>query len=151
MGDPLSVVASITAVLQLAGATMKLLSDITNASTMCKKILDEVSCSTGLLYSIKIMFERDGVGKEWSIIAESLIVPNGPLTQFECALMQIRRRIEPIAGIKSARRAMLWPFRKEEVTNLLATVERQKALLALILQGNHTYFCRSWIIYKCLL
>jgi hypothetical protein len=137
MGDPLSVVASIIPILELAGAVVKFLSDVKNASTTCTKILDEVSYCTGLLCSIKTLFEKDGFGEECSIIATSLKAPNGPLMQLESTLMQIRRRLEPVARTKNTRGAIVWPFRQDEVANLLAAIERQKVLLAIVLHGDH--------------
>jgi hypothetical protein len=137
MADPLSVISSITAILQLAGKVVKFLSDVKDASTTCNRILVEIGSLNGLLSSIKGLLDEAETGEVWSATARSLGASNGPLAQFKLALEQVATRIEPIIRSRKAGRAFVWPFRKDEVMDILHTLERQKTLFIFALQNDH--------------
>lgn len=137
MADPLSIISSITAILQLAGKVVKFLSDVKDASTTCARILVEIGSLNGLLSSIKVLLDEAEAGEVWSATARSLGAPNGPLAQFKLALEQVATRIEPIIWSRKAGRAFVWPFRKDEVMDILYVLERQKTLFIFALQNDH--------------
>ena len=137
MGDPLSVTASITAVLQVARCVVKYLSDLRDASTACNRILVEISSIAGFLSTIKGLVDEAESGEVWLATVASLNAPNGPLAQFESALARVRTRLEPVVGLRRAGRAIVWPFNKEEVTDILRTIERQKTFFILAMENDH--------------
>jgi hypothetical protein len=86
MGDPLSVSASIVAVLQLTGTVVQYLNDVKEAPKDRQRILSELSVASGILYLLRDLAERPQYGDAWSVTIRSLNVPNGPLDQFKLAL-----------------------------------------------------------------
>lgn len=137
MGDPLSVTASIIAVLQLTESVVKYLNDAKDASKDCNKFLIEISTVNGLLFSLKDLVGRAELGETWLATTRSLGVPTGPLAQFKSALELLATHLEPVVGLKKAGKALTWPFKKGEVIDILNTIERQKTLFVLALQNDH--------------
>jgi len=132
MGDPLGTTASIVAVLGLTDTVVKYLNDVKDASEDRKKILLEISNAHGLLYTLKDLAERQPSGN-----VKSLDVPNGPLAQFKSALERLAVKLAPVTGRKKIEKALGWPFQKEDVADILRTIERQKSLFILALQEDH--------------
>ena len=140
MGDPLSIIASITAVLQLARCVVKFLSDLRDASAASNRILVEISSITGLLSTIEDLAHEAESGEVWLATVALLNAPNGPLAQFASALTRVRTRLEPIVGLRRAGRAIVWPLSKGEVTDILGAIERQKTLFIVAMENDHMYF-----------
>lgn len=135
--DPISVISSITTVLQLAGSVVKFLSDVIDAPVACNRILVEVSSINGILSSIKSLVDGAESGEAWIATLRSLSAPNGPLPQFKLALEQVRACIKPTIGLVNLGNAFVWPFKKGEVMDILHNLERQKTLFILALENDH--------------
>lgn len=75
----------------------------------------------------------------WSETLQLLNGPKGPLKQMEHTLLIVESKLAPAGGLKSVQKALTWPFRKEEVKELMGTIERQKTLLNLAHQNDHMY------------
>jgi hypothetical protein len=82
MGDPLSVTASIIAVLQLAGTVVGYLNDAKDAGGDRKRILDEITATSFFLYALKDKAEYSTANPVFETI-KSLNVSNGPMEQFK--------------------------------------------------------------------
>jgi hypothetical protein len=137
MGDPLSVTASIIAILQLTGTVVKYLSDVKDASGDRNRILVEIGSVNGFLFSLKDLVGRAESDESWLATVRSLGVPNGPLAQFKLALERLATCLEPVVGLRKAGKVLAWPLKKGEVMDILRTIERQKALFILALQNDH--------------
>jgi hypothetical protein len=137
MAEVLGVVGSIIGILQLTGTVVNYLSDVQDASKDCSKILIEISSVNGFLFSLKDLVVRAELGETWLDTARSLGVPNGPLAQFKLALERLATHLKPVVGLKKAGKALVWPFKKGEVMDILSTIERQKTLFILALQNDH--------------
>lgn len=140
--DPFSLTANIIAVLQLCGTVIGYLSDVKDASKDCYSILLEVSSVTGLLYALRDLIDRD-IGDGYLDVARSLAVPYGPLDQFKTTLEKLSKQLQPATGVRKAARVLRWPFKKEEVKDLLSTIERQKTLFSLALQNDQVRLSRG--------
>ena len=140
--DPLSLTASIIAVLQLSGTVISYLNDVKEASKDSYSILLEVSSVTGLLYTLRSLIETDK-GDGYLDVARSLAVPYGPLDQFKTTLEKLSKQLQPATGVRKAARVLKWPFKKEEVKELLSTIERQKTLFSLALQNDQVKLSRG--------
>ena len=137
MGDPLSVIASIAAVVHLTRRVVRYLNEVKDASTVCSRILLEISIASGLLSNLENLIgdaESDGT---WLDTTKLLSGDNSPLTQFKRSVEQLATKLAPIAGLRKAGMAFIWPFKKDELIDLLADIERQKTLLLLAVQNEH--------------
>jgi hypothetical protein len=137
MGDPLSVSASIVAVLQLTGTVVQYLNDVKEAPKDRQRILSELSVASGILYLLRDLAERPQYGHAWSVTIRSLNVPNGPLDQFKLALELLTSKLASVNGLNKMRKALAWPFQKAEIQSVISMIERQKSIFNLALQNDH--------------
>jgi hypothetical protein len=137
MGDPLSVIASITAVLHLTRSVVRYLNEVKDASAACNQLLVEIGTINGLLSSLESLMSDPESDDSWSETTKLLSGENSPLALFKISIEQLATCLAPVAGLRRAGRAFVWPFKKDELTNILATVERQKTLFLLALLNDH--------------
>ena len=137
MADPLSISASITALLQLTSTVMQYINYVKDASKERLRIRDEISSTSFLLYMLNDHVQQAQSGEPWLSTVRSLNMPKGPLEQFKRALEQLASRLEPSKGLKRVGKALAWPFQTEEIKEILSTIERQKSLFDLALQNDH--------------
>ena len=136
--DPLSISASITALLQLTSTVIQYLNGVKGASEDRRKILSELASVSGILFILQDQAEQAKAGDEWSSTLQSLNVADGPLDQFRTALERLSSKLaSPATGLKKLGKAFVWPFQKEEIKEILGSIERQKALLTLARQNDH--------------
>ena len=130
--EPIGAAASIVSLLQLAGAVIKYLSILKDASKDIKALVLELCTVRGLLSTIKDLVTED------SILHESLSGHNGLFSQIESSLQSLASKIEPTSTTtgNSFVQKLRWPLRKEEVKDVLSSIERQKTLLSLALQND---------------
>ena len=137
--DPLSVSASITSLLQLTGTVIQYLNTAKGASEERRTILLELSSISGMLYTLQDQAVETQPGNPWSSTLGSLSMPNGPIEQFKTALERLAKKLAPVKGWKEVGKAVIWPFQKEEVKEILSTIERQKSLFNMARQNHHMY------------
>src|SRR5271170_7609968 len=104
--DPLSVTASIIAVLQLGSTVLKYLGDVKDATRDCKSIIDEISSTRGILSALnETVGDATDSGETWSATIRALGEPDGPLVMLKNTLQQLAGIFEGQAsatGIKKA-------------------------------------------------
>ncbi|KAI9777066.1 MAG: hypothetical protein M1839_009117 [Geoglossum umbratile] len=143
MADPLSISASIIAILHLTRVVVEYLGAVKDVSEDRRRILNEVTSISGFLYLLKERAERAPPGGKWTSTVEALDGPQGPLEQCRRALESLSSKLAPAEGLKKIGKALAWPFRKEEVNDILHTIERQKTLFSLALQNDHIGLSRA--------
>lgn len=135
--DPLSISASITALLQLTGMVIQCLSTVRGACRDRQRIFSELCCINCVLYTLQDQATQKAPLE--SLTFQLLNVPNGPLDQFKETLEIMAKRLTPVHGWKKVNKAIVWPFEKEEIQGFLTTIERQKTLFSLARQHDHMY------------
>ena len=136
--DPLSICASITALIQLTSTTVQYLKGVKGAPEDRQRILSELTSVIGILLILQDQADQAKQGDQWSSTLQSLNVPEGPLNQLPRALERLSSKLaSPATGLKKLGKAIVWPFQKEEVKEILGSIERQKALLNLARQNDH--------------
>ena len=91
--DPLSISASIIAVLQPSGTVVQYLNNVKDAQKDRQIILGELSSAIGFLFLLKDRAERTQWRDAWSVTVESLNTPEGPLEQFKMALQRLASKL----------------------------------------------------------
>ena len=139
MAEALAIAGSIIAIIQLTGTVVQYISDVKDASKYCDRLLIELSSVCGFLYILKDTASRAEFepGGQWMTTIRSLDVPNGPLSQFQLTLERLARHLKPVVGWRKSGKALTWPFKKEEVKDILGSIERQKSLFILAVQNDH--------------
>ena len=135
--DPLSVTASIIAVLQLSTKVLGYLNDVKDASKERAKCAVEASSLHSLLLNLRFRLEEGSADKPWYTAVRALAVENGPLDHFKQALGLLQTRMRNGGRLKKVGEALLWKFKKEEIAGILDRIERLKTLVDIALQMDH--------------
>ena len=135
--DPLSISASIAALIQLTGSVIQYLSLVKGAAKDRQRLLSELCNVSGMLYILEDQASQAKQGDAWSSTLLSLDGPNGPIQQFKTALERLEEKLTRVEGLRKIVKAVAWPFQKEEITEILNVIERQKTLFNLALQNDH--------------
>ena len=135
--DPLSVSASIIALLQLTSEVVGYLSDVKGAPKEIHSIRLEIYSVLPMLDILQGQADQAQQSDPWSLTLQSLNEPDGPLQQFQTALKLLASKLAPVRGLKKVGKALAWPFEKDEIRSILNTIERQKLLFSLARQNDH--------------
>ena len=136
--DPLSATASIIAILQLSNKVVGYLNDVKDASKDRAKCAIEAANVNGLFMTLRFRLEEGSSSSTpWYTVVRALAVENGPLDQFKKALEQLQSKITGGGQMKKAGDALMWKFKKEEISSILGTMERLKTLVQVALQMDH--------------
>ncbi|KAL5113799.1 hypothetical protein ACEQ8H_008335 [Pleosporales sp. CAS-2024a] len=129
--DPLSLTASVIAVLQLSAKVLLYLNDVKDASNGRIQCAIEASNLHNLLTNLRFRLEEGQDHQPWFTAVRELGTENGPLDQYKQALETLQARVKKI------RKFLAWPFEKKEIDTILARMERLKALVQIALENDH--------------
>jgi len=132
--DGLSIAASITAVVQIAGSVITYLSDVKHAPKECGKCLMEVSHSTIFLLKLKDRVSESSFTDSWFTEVQALARKDGPLDQYKLALEELVAKVAPKAKVQKLATVLMWNFIKEEVARISARMERLQTLVSIALE-----------------
>jgi hypothetical protein len=138
--DPLSLTASIIAILQLTSTVINYLNDVKNASKDQARCATEASNVYCLLTNLKYRLEEaKSENASWHTAVRLLNVANGPLDQYRSALEQLQSKVTKASasGLQKTVRALVWKFSKDEVHDILSRIERLKSLTQIALEMDH--------------
>ncbi|XP_014561714.1 hypothetical protein COCVIDRAFT_85693 [Bipolaris victoriae FI3] len=135
--DPLSVTASIIAILQLSAEVLSYLNDVKDASKDREKCAIEVSNLHSLLFSLRFHLEEADASQSCYVAVRKLAVENGPLDQFKQALETLQVRMTDGSRLKKAGNALMWKFKKGEILEILVRIERLKTHISATLHMDH--------------
>ena len=138
MADPLNISASIGSLLQISSIVIRYLYKVKDATAEKDRLLDEIIHLRGILAPFDDVANPSQEGTDEPLLAalESLPGLKGPLRQLQLALELLKTRLAPAEGPKKLGKAFSWPFRKEEVAEILGMIERLKTIFILTLQGK---------------
>ena len=136
MSDPLSIAASIIALLQLTSTVTQYLKDASGGSEDRIRLLDEVRGTVCLLEMLKDRVDDVSIRDTWLDTMRSLDVRHGPLSQFKEALERLIQKLVPSGRMRQVAQTFKWPFDKSEIIEILGKIERLKALFGLALQND---------------
>ncbi|KAI4108220.1 MAG: hypothetical protein L6R37_001093, partial [Teloschistes peruensis] len=135
--DPLSVSASIAALLGLTGKVISCLNDIKNGREELKSIRLEAFSVLSILCMLQDQAHQARQGDVFASTLNSLNVPNGPFQQFRATLERLASKLTPGKGCRKIGSAFQWPLEKKEIREILVTIERLKTLFNLARQNDH--------------
>jgi hypothetical protein len=127
--DPLSMTASIIAILELTSALTNYINDVRHATREQKKVAMEASNFYSLLINLRFRVEEARADEPWFNQVKLLGVKNGPLDQFKDALEKMVEYIPSSRKRDQVKSTLTWKFTKLEVENALKRMERLKSLI----------------------
>lgn len=149
--DPLSITASIIAVLQATDAVIHVCNDyrsaVKNSSWELPRVIDEVTSLRGLLEALARLAKEaesaDPATESRLPTLEPLCGPVGPLATCLGELKALEKKLAlPTASghAKSKRNALVaalvWPLKKEDTRRALENIERSKSTFTLAIAGD---------------
>ena len=129
MMDPLSITASIIAILQLTTTLTGYINDVRHATREQAKVAVEASNLYSLLTSLRFRVEEARSDNPWLNQVKLLGNKNGPLDQFKDILEQMVEQISSSRKRDQVKSALMWKFTKSEVEDALKQMERLKSLI----------------------
>jgi hypothetical protein len=139
--DPLSITASIIAVLQATKEVISFLKETKDAAKDLVKAYDEAKSLVILLYELKDLVAGQDSHDQWLRTTSGLAVRGGPLDQYKKALEILLPKITG-HGLRKVGQVLAWKFSKEEVVALLSQIERIKSLVQIALEMDHMFVAR---------
>jgi ankyrin repeat domain-containing protein 50 len=130
--DPLSVSASIIAVLELTVTLMKYVNDVRKAPTERVQLAREAGNIYGLLTSLRFRVEDAQNDDPWFNQVKLLANQHGALSQFHSVLEKLVTKLESSSKLKD----LLWKFNKPEIDEALSRIERLKSLVHIALTND---------------
>ncbi|KAL9049918.1 MAG: hypothetical protein Q9162_006945 [Coniocarpon cinnabarinum] len=140
--DPLSVTASVIAVVQLSCKVFKYLRDVKDAPKECEKCKKEVLNNQILLSTLQGRLDEAQPDQPWFKQIQKLNEAEGPLCQYKQALEELWARIAPQHGLQKVQGRLLWKFSKKEVESILERMERLTHIVSAALQDDHLQVLR---------
>ena len=135
--DPLSLTASIIAVLKLTGTVLSYLTDVKDSSPERANLAIEASIVYSLLTTLRYRVEKAKSGDPWYTAIRNLGAENGALDQYHIALEQLASKVGPgHHETKSFTKPLRWKFDKIELSRILSKIERLKTLISLALEND---------------
>ncbi|KAG8527048.1 uncharacterized protein KY384_008477 [Bacidia gigantensis] len=134
MADPLSITSGLIAILQLTKTVVKYLRDVSDATSQKNVLLLELSSTKGILETLNDLSKSAGDDKS---LLSSFRLLQEPLRNYEALLTRLDAALAPAHGLKKVGKAFKWPFDKAGVQDILASIERYKALFGLALQADN--------------
>jgi len=135
--DPLSVTASVIAILQLTGKVITYLNDVKDAPKECQQCTIEASNLQNLLINLRYRLEQGQTGDPWFTTVRTLNVENGPLDLYKQALEQLQSIVDVGDSAQKIKRRLVWKLSKADVASILARMERLKSLVNIALEMDH--------------
>lgn len=142
MSDPLSLTASIIAVLQLASTATQYIKDVKHGSTDRTKLRDEMRNAIHLFEMLQDRIEDAEDSDDESLkltLSRSLAGPDSLLESFKKLTEDIIAKLAPQDRLRRLSKHFIWPFEKKDVAEMLDALERLKTYIGLLLQNDVLY------------
>lgn len=136
--DPLSITASIIAVIQLTGTVVSAVygyrKDVKNAPEDAARIIQDLIGLSQILEKLLQMIEQEKSARATRLSSvEGLFKPDGPLESCQETLQRLDAKLQPEDGWRGVKQSLTWPLKKDYIRKALDDVATAKATIALAL------------------
>ena len=140
MADPLSIIGGVGSILQIASMVVSLVKAAKGAPSARQRLLSEINATTALCQTLRDCAEINA--ESWIETLRALNQNDiSPLDQFRKSLEYLHRKLASESKTDNKLQAwaqkLKWPFTKSELLELVASIERQKALLSIALTNDN--------------
>lgn len=127
--------------IHLAHRIIEYIQAVKDADEDCLKLTSEVSSIETLLLMLRdrIAEARQDPTNTWLSAIVALGIPGGPLDQCKFALEKIASVLVPSEGVRKLGRKLIWPFKRGDLSEYMATIERLKTLISLVFQASLSF------------
>ena len=139
--DPLSISASLIAVLQVTSAVISICYDYRqgqkHASREVVQLSDELNSLKDVLDALLQLVEKSEMSDPAQLATfELLAKPDGPLLSSQTELERLKKKLEPESGWRAVKRSLVWPLQEGEMRKALESLERLKSTMQLALSAD---------------
>ncbi|KAH7490040.1 hypothetical protein FOMA001_g2407 [Fusarium oxysporum f. sp. matthiolae] len=134
--DPLSVTASIIAILQLSTAVTHYVVSARGATKHQRRLHEEIRGCEDMLFQLKDILENERPDPTRAPRISLLEGPYSPFKRLETLFESIRVKLAPKKGLTKLISSLAWPFNEKDVSELIAAIQREKDLLQLALEND---------------
>jgi hypothetical protein len=142
MAEPLSIAASIIAVIQITSRVAAMCYDyragLKSHSRDIKYVTEEITSLRDVLESIlKLVDHEEGEASELSTL-KVLTKPDGPLSSCKVQMLLLEKDLSPGTGLRAVARTLKWPYARGEVDKKVQELGRLKSSLTLAMTTDQT-------------
>ncbi|CAM1501958.1 Fc.00g039420.m01.CDS01 [Cosmosporella sp. VM-42] len=134
--EPLSISASIVAVLQLSADVARYIVGATGATKQRMRLHEEIHTCESVLFQLQVLLDDEDSEPPRTQAISLLNGPHSPLQRLQLTLDAVKLKLTPKKGLGKALSCLMWPFDEREVYGLVSAIQREKALLQLALTSN---------------
>ena len=136
--DPLSITASVIAILQISGAIITICYDyrsrIKDAQKEASRIINGLNGLRHVLDSLFVLLEDESEHKPGQRSAlDKLVGDDGPLGRCLVELKALEKKLKPKEGWRAAKASILWPLNNSDVKKVLQDIDSTKSTIQLAL------------------
>jgi hypothetical protein len=136
--DPLSVTASIIAILQLTVKVGQALSDANSASKERSQFTADTSNLSKLLFDLSFRLDESS-DDPWHANVRTLGGKDGLIYQYRITLEGLTDKISAGHGLKRTAKTLLWKYIRDDAERILSKIERLKSLVQIALEMDHLF------------
>ena len=140
--DPLSITASLVAILGVARSAIDYLDRIRQFSPTYTKLLEEVRSAELVLSNLERLSHDLKPDSTYQDCLQRL-VSDGHLASFKSTVERLSSRLKRLLEQKHNGKALLWPFKETEIKEAIASIERYKTLCQLALAGDNSRMAQA--------
>ncbi|KAK3697687.1 hypothetical protein LTR37_017336 [Vermiconidia calcicola] len=137
MAEPLSMAASIIALIQITNSAVGYLYSVRGASREREAMISEATNLLGLLNGLRFRVESSNSDNEWFNALRGLATENGALDQCKQALELLQEKLAPSHEKRKMKDALGWHFKQNEVDRILERLGRLSSLVNVALEEDH--------------
>lgn len=137
--DPLSVTASLIAVIQLTGmvisATYNYRKGVKSAPQDAARIIQDLTGLSHVLENLLQLIEKEKSTNDLTRLAalKGLTEPDGPLELCQKMLEHLNAKLQPDSGWRAVKQSLMWPLKQEYTQKTLDEIAKTKATFDLAL------------------
>lgn len=136
MADPLSLTASIIAVIEISTGVLscsyRYVSKVRGAENDVIKLINAVTGLKGILSDLRGLIETESDN-----VPHRLKTLEGPLEICTELLKELYSKLGPAPQEVKLFKALVWPFKEKELLSILERLEKQKSTMILVLAGDN--------------
>lgn len=136
--DPLSVTASIIAILKVTLTVCEALSDAKDAPTDRSQFTTDISNLRNLLVGLLSRLDESSADP-WHANVRAMGGKDNLLYQYRVALEQLNDKISAGHGLKKMATILLWKYIKDDAQHILLRLGRLQSLVQIALEMDHLF------------
>ncbi|KAI8660261.1 AAA domain-containing protein [Fusarium keratoplasticum] len=143
--DPLSLTASIVAVLQLSNKATHDLFSAKGATKHQRRLHEEIRGCEGMLLRLLDILEHERLDPARTSTISLLEGPHSPFKRLETLFGSIRVKLAPKQGLARVTSSLAWPFNEKDISDLISAIQREESLLHLMLDNDSRDLLKGFI------